>query len=277
MAVTAAVSIVAAVAAMSTVVAPVAQAGAAAVAQARFPQFQGNAAHTGVSKLESTLNTGNVSQLTLSWIGGIPGTLHFASPVVSNGSVYTTSREDGLVVFPQDGCGASTCDASWLGQTGGSAIATPAVANGFVYIDSQASLTSNDGRLNVFDANGCGAFVCQPLWQGIGGTGDPFLISSPAVTGGVVYAVSFGGTLFAFDASGCGQTTCQPLWTAQVGSQVDSSPAVGGGFVFVASTTGTLAAFDAGGCGAPQCDPLWTAQLGGGVDIASPTVALPPG
>jgi len=268
-----AMAIVSVVAAMTAVTAPVAKAGPAPQAQAKWPQFQGNAAHTGVNKLETTLNTGNVSGLTLSWIGGIPGFLNFASPVVANGSVFITSDDSGLVVFPQDGCGAQTCDLVWRGETGGTAIATPAVVNGLVYLDSQASPTSNDGRLNVFDANGCGAVVCQPLWQGIGGKGDPFLVSSPAVVGGVVYVVSFGGTLFAFDAAGCGQTKCQPLWTAQVGSQVDSSPAVGGGFVFVASTTGTFAVFDAGGCGAPQCDPLWTAQLGGGVDIASPTVA----
>jgi outer membrane protein assembly factor BamB len=252
--------------------APAAQAGPALVTQTRWPQFQGNAAHTGTNTSESTLNTENVGGLSLSWIGQFSGELNWASPVIANGSAYLTGGDGGLIVFPKDGCGSPICVPVWRGQTGPQAIATPAVVRGLVYVNSQASLTSNDGRLNVFFANGCGAEVCQPLWQGIGGD-LPFLVSSPAVSGGIVYVGSFDGKIYAFDAGGCGRRQCRPLWTGQVGTHLNSSPAVAGGFVYAGSTDGHFAAFDADGCGATECDPLWTATLGGSLDIASPTVA----
>ena len=137
---------------------------------------------------------------------------------------------------------------------------------------SQASFTSNNGRLNVFDATGCGADVCRPLWRGLGGS-EPFGASSPAVSGGVVYVGSTDGSLYAFDAAGCGHKLCRPLWTGSVGDQIQSSPAVAGGVVYVASFGGTVAAFDAAGCGAASCQPLWTADLGGRVHFASPAVS----
>jgi outer membrane protein assembly factor BamB len=238
---------------------------------ARWPQFQGVPNHRGVNPLEHTLRVANVSGLALSWIGLVPEDLDWASPVVARGNVYITGGDSGLVVFPATGCGAATCQPAWLGKTGPQAIAAPAVAGGLVFVDSQASFTSNDGRLNVFDADGCGSSVCQPLWKGIGGT-ESFLVSSPAVVGGRVYVGSYDGKVYAFDAAGCGSPTCLPLWTGQTGGPVDSSPAVAGGVVYVGSTDGAVYAFPAAGCGAAECSPLWRGQTGGSIDIASPTV-----
>jgi outer membrane protein assembly factor BamB len=252
--------------------APGAQAAAGPAAGASWSQFQGNAAHTGVNAKETILNTGNVANLELSWVGLVPDNLDWASPVIAGNSVYITGGDGGLIVFPKDGCSDSTCDPSWTGNTGPQAIATPAIVNGLAYVVSQANPTSNDGRLYVFDASGCGQSVCQALWKGIGGK-ESFLVSSPAVAAGVVYVGSYDGKVYAFDASGCRQRKCMPLWTGHVGQHVDSSPAVGGGMVYVGSTDGKLAAFDAKGCGASTCAPVWRAQRDGGIDIASPTVA----
>lgn len=256
--------------------APAAQAGPVPGAAARWQQFQGNAAHTGVNAKETTLNTGNVSKLRLKRIDGVFGTVDGSSPVVADGGVYVASSGAGLsgaglFVFSEAGCGHATCTPLWRGNTAPGNHAAPAVVNGLAYMTSQTSPFSNDGRLNVFDAHGCGADECEPLWKGIGGTES--FTSSPAVTGGAVYLGSFDGRLFAFDASGCGQAECQPLWTAKVGHRIDSSPAVAGGVVYIASTDGTLSAFDAAGCGASTCDPLWTAPLGGHVFFASAAVA----
>jgi hypothetical protein len=266
------VSLVSTVAVVAALAAPAAQAGP--MAGGSWSQYQGNPAHTGVVKGEHILNAGNVSGLQLSWVGQIPGQLDWSSPVIANGNVYIAGGSGGLVVFPQEGCGASTCDPSWQGDTGPQAEATPAVANGLVYITSQQSAMSNDGRLNVFDANGCGAPVCRPLWRGIGGD-DGFGVTSPAVADGIVYLGSYDGKIYAYDADGCGHHACPPLWTGQVGEHVNSSPAVANGVVYVGSGIGhaTFAAFDAAGCGASTCDPLWTAPLGKGSDIGSPTVA----
>ena len=219
-------------------VAPAAQAGAGPAAGASWPQFQGNAAHTGLNTRETTLDTTNVSGLELSWVGLVPGQLPWTSPVIVGDSVYIAGGHAGLVVFPKDGCGASTCDPSWIGDTGPQAEATPAVANGRVYVISQTTRHSNNGRLYVFDANGCGQPVCHSLWRGLGGTSRSG-ISSPAVAGGVVFVGSYDGMLYAFDANGCGATKCMPLWTAHVGDHVDSSPAVAGGMVYVGPTTAT--------------------------------------
>jgi outer membrane protein assembly factor BamB len=259
-----------AVSLLTIAVSPGAQAGAAA--GATWAQFQGNAAHTGLNTKETILDTGNVGDLELSWVGQVPGDLDWASPVIVDDSVYITGGDGGLVVFPKDGCGGSTCDPTWTGNTGPQAEATPAVVNGLVYVTSQANPTSNDGRLYVFDANGCGMPVCQALWKGIGGK-ESFLVSSPAVAGGVVFVGSYDGKLYAFDADGCGRHKCMPLWTGHVGQHVNSSPAVAGGMVYVGSTDGKLAAFDAHGCGAATCPPVWRAARDGGIDIASPTVA----
>ena len=245
---------------------------APAAVGARWPQFQGVASHRGLNPLETDLNVTNVSELALSWVGHVPGDLDWTSPVVMGDNVYINGGDAGLVVFPAAGCGAATCEPTWQGQTGPQAIAAPAVAGGIVFSVSQASFTSNDGRLNAFDAAGCGAPLCQPVWTGIGGT-ESFLVSSPAIARSTVYVGSFDGMLYAFDGRGCGSPTCQPLWTGQTGSPIDSSPAVAGGTVYVGSTNGRLSAFPADGCGSATCSPLWQGLTGGSIDIASPTIA----
>jgi outer membrane protein assembly factor BamB len=260
------------------IIVPAAQAGPGPGVAATWPQFQGNPAHTGFNETETTLNTGNVSGLRLQWVDGVFGTVDGSSPVISDGSVYIASAGAGLTggaglyVFSEGGCHHSPCTPTWRGDTGPNDSAAPAVVDGLAYVTSQATFFSNNGRLNVFDAAGCGADECKPLWEGLGGN-ESFLTSSPAVIDGVVYVGSFDGKLYAFDAAGCGAKHCRPLWTGRVGGDfINSSPAVADGVVYVASFDGTLAAFDAAGCGAASCDPLWTANLGGRVHVASPTV-----
>src|SRR5262249_14716682 len=63
--------------------APGAHAGAGPATGASWPQYQGNAAHTGLNTKETTLDTGNVADLQLSWVGQVPGQLDWASPVVT--------------------------------------------------------------------------------------------------------------------------------------------------------------------------------------------------
>ena len=139
--------------------------------------------------------------------------------------------------------GVPGCRAVWSGSIG--AVATvessPAVTNGVVYVGS------DDNKLYAFDADGCGAATCEPLWTATTG-GD--IDSSPAVANGVVYVGSEDNKLYAFDADGCGAATCRPLWTATTGGNVDSSPAVANGVVYVGSDDNKLYAFAADGCGA---------------------------
>jgi outer membrane protein assembly factor BamB len=116
---------------------------------------------------------------------------------------------------------------------------------------------SYDGRLYAFDAHGCGAVTCDPVWIGSAGG---HIDSSPAVADGVVYVGSTNGNLYAFPAEGCGGATCQPLWHGPTGGSIDiASPTVAGGVVLV-SGGDFVFAFPADGCGAATCDPLWKGQ-----------------
>src|SRR5207244_11760683 len=116
------------------------------------------------------------------------------------------------------------------------------------YVGSQTSYESAAGKLNGFDAHGCGQAVCKPLWRGLAGQ-QSILDSSPTVAGGVVYVGAFDHRLYAFDANGCGQRRCQPLWTGLTGGTIESTPTAVGDSILVGSDDGNLYAFPAAGCG----------------------------
>jgi len=114
-------------------------------------------------------------------------------------------------------------------KTGDIITASPAIANGLVFVGSQ------DYKLYAFAADGCGAATCEPLWASAS-TG--FLIeSSPAVANDIVYISSWDHKLYAYDIAGGGTLSCAPLWTSTpTGSILESSPTVAGVVVYVAPT-----------------------------------------
>ncbi|HEX9038284.1 MAG TPA: PQQ-binding-like beta-propeller repeat protein [Ktedonobacterales bacterium] len=124
---------------------------------------------------------------------------------VANNTIFVGGA--GLYAFPEGGCGASTCSPSWIGQTsepGQTANlmidSAPAVANGLVYAGAE------DGTVRAFNANGCGAASCPPVWNYCtAGSCTPSTaehFGSPVVLNGMVYIASYGGTLYAFKLSG---------------------------------------------------------------------------
>jgi outer membrane protein assembly factor BamB len=133
--------------------------------------------------------------------------------------------------------GARICDPVRSGAIGsnGTPDSSPAVANGVVYVGS------DDNKLYAFDADGCGAATCPPLWSTSAASGD--IDSSPAVANGVVYVGSDDDNLHAFDSDGCGAATCTPLRTLTTGGDVNPSPALGNKMVYVGSDDGRLYAF----------------------------------
>lgn len=101
-------------------------------------------------------------------------------------------------------------------------------------------LGTDDGRLYAFDAAGCGAATCEPLW-----TAAPAgpVRSSAAVADGTVYVGSDDGNMYAFAATGCKKkATCTALWQFTTGVPASSSPAVANGMVVVGAGD-TLYAF----------------------------------
>ncbi len=170
---------------------------------------------------------------------------------------------------------------SLTGTTGGAIYSSPVVSSGVAYV------TSDDGKLDAFDATGatnCAGVpnTCTPLWTAtiepsgaIAGSGSA-VSSTPAVANGSVFVGSTNGQLQAYDAAGvtgCSGSpkTCTPKWTATTGGAIYGSPTVSGNTLYIASTDGKLYAFDATGTtncsGSPKtCSPLWTASTGGAID-----------
>jgi outer membrane protein assembly factor BamB len=164
----------------------------------------------------------------------------------------------------------SSLQEQWTATVPSGFAARPAVANGVMFVGSNA------GELVALDANGvqnCSGTpkTCAPLWTGL--TGGAIDFSSPAVYGGVVYVGSEDGKLYAFDANGttnCSGTpkTCAPLWTAQTRAGIEASPTVAYGRVYVGSIDRQIYAFDAAGntncSGTPKtCAPMWSVPTAG--------------
>jgi hypothetical protein len=198
------------------------------------------------------------------------------SPMVANGEVYV-----GGDAFDANGvtnCSGTpkVCQPLWTVTLSVDVLDnTPAFANGVVYYTGGPTPSGGGvGQLYAFSADGttnCSGTptTCSPLWTATMPNG----VSSPAVSGGFVFAES-GNGLFAFDANGVTNcsgtpTTCSPLWTATlVGSPQALSLAVANGIVYVPSVGSGMQAFDANGVtncsGTPKtCAPLWSYSVGG--------------
>lgn len=236
-------------------------------------QFRFDASHTGNNRLEHTLDASNVANLSLGWQAQLGRLVFASSPAVVDGVVYIASEDGRLWAYPADGCGSDFCDAPlWQSVSLAQIIDSPTVADGIVYVGSQTSFDSNDGLLSAFDASGCGAPVCEPLWQGAAGK-ESILESSPAVGAGFVFVGAFDGALYAFPVRGCGRARCEPAWIGRTGGSIESSPTVGTDVVYIGSDDGKLYAFAARGCGRHACAPLWTGDLGGPVFSSTPALA----
>jgi outer membrane protein assembly factor BamB len=238
-----------------------------------WTQFRFDQKHTGFQPFETVLGPSNVPGLQLAWQARLGRLVSYSSPAVVGGLVYIGSSDGRLWAYPASGCGLDLCTTPLWNSTGlGQILDSPTVADGLVYVGSQTSDSSNNGKLDVFDASGCGKPVCAPKWQGKAGP-DSILQSSPAVVGGRVYVGSFDGKLYVFKAKGCGMKLCAPVWTGATGGPIESSPTVSGTKVFVGSNDGRLYAFPAAGCGQSTCSPLWTGDTGETIFDSSPAVS----
>ncbi len=160
------------------------------------------------------------------------------------------------------------CQPEWTAPVG-TAAATPAVAQGKVYVTSRTGAQT----MSAYDESGttnCSGspIVCQPLFTAPLPTGSGITDSSVDVSGGVAYVDATGG-LAAVDASGVtgcsgSPVVCQPLWTApNDGATLRTTPAVSNGRVYTAILGGVnqLAVWDAAGVtgchGSPtSCSPI---------------------
>jgi outer membrane protein assembly factor BamB len=178
---------------------------------------------------ENCSNAGNFRLCSPLWSAPVVG---FPSPVVSGGTVYARNG-DAVAAYASDVRGP---DQQPLWQA-------PVAAPSLLAVDPAADATrlfvgSSDGSLKAFDAAGCGAASCDPLWQAEVGA----QVGVPLVANGVVFAGSADGRVHAFDAGGCGAATCEPLWTATVPG-TPSTTIVANGRLIVLTTTHELVVF----------------------------------
>ena len=120
--------------------------------------------------------------------------------------------------------------------TPGSQPATPTVSSDLIVVGAP------DGFVHAYDANGCGAALCAPLWSGDAGAG---IATSPAIGNGLVFVGTTAGTVVAFVAAGCGDVNCDPTATGVVKTQspITGGPVFGQGSVVVGTADGHLTAF----------------------------------
>jgi PQQ-like domain len=133
------------------------------------------------------------------------------------------------------------CDPLWFGATQGGVGAASALAGGRLFV------TGWDGRLSVFDPEGCGRFQCDPLWTG---TRLGQLASTPAIAGGLVFVGyrdegtgTTAGAVAAFPIEGCGARTCKPIWSMATGGASTSAPVISRGMLFVSGEDRLVHAF----------------------------------
>ena len=246
---------------------------------------------------------------TIRWMFQTAGHNVWAGPAVAGGVVYVGGDDQNLYALD-----AGTGTKLWSFNAGTPILNAPAVVNGVVYLGAGAlyALSASDGRqlwsglataagvsaspavfggrvfvgaytpgvrgtpnFYAFNAPGCGAAYCAPLWSAVVGL-PPASIgeldgiqSSAAVDAGSVYVGGPDGKLYALDPSNGAVRWAGPTHGSQVTPQqpnptpIESSPAVANGVVYVSSFDGFLYAYAASGCGATSCPWLFAASLDG--------------
>jgi outer membrane protein assembly factor BamB len=178
-----------------------------------WPHFRFDKKHTGYQPFETTLSKQTIPNAGLLWQADLGGELVFlSSPAVVDGIVYIGEIDGTLLAYDANGCGGQICTAPlWQSSYLAEIVDSPTVANGIVYVGSQTSFDDGSGKLNAFDAKGCGQDVCEPLRQGKAGKYTSY--SSPTVWKGHVFIGSADGYLYVFNAAIVGPN---PIGMAQM-------------------------------------------------------------
>ena len=146
------------------------------------------------------------------------------SPLLAYGSVFVAGEEAGLVAFDVRGCGAEVCPPLWSSSVRSRSLFQIAAGDGQVYAVLPAPAESgSDLALYAFAASGCGAAVCEPVWQFPLGDG---VTSAPAFDAHRVFLPTTNG-FYAFDAA-----HGSIAWRMNMGEPAGASPAIAYGSVF---------------------------------------------
>ncbi len=266
---------------------------------ANWSQYGFTATNTRLNPYETAINATNVSQFAVAWTFHIPtstGLFIHNIPSVHDGSIYFSTIADNTTYRKNASTGAqvwsvqtpnyptgeaapaisssaiptvyttgyylralltSSGGTRWAANTQYEALAAPTLANNVVYVTDTATAS-----LTAFNADGCGQWWCNALWQYTDSLGS--IVGTPAVANGLVYVGTITGKLIVLDAS-----TGALKWTGTIatGSSFGpGAPVVDNGMVYIAAgglyaSSSTLYAFPATGCGSATCAPSWSAAV----------------
>ncbi len=122
-----------------------------------------------------------------------------SSPSYKDGTIFVGSRDSNLYAID-----ASTGNLKWKTQTSGFVDSSPAISNDVVYFGSRNNfiygLDANTGKL---------------LWRNSTGQNDNDYITSPAISGNMLYAVTHSGVVYAYSGVGVQATQATPATTAK--------------------------------------------------------------
>ena len=203
------------------------------------PMFRGNLTHTGVYDAAGLAKVARIK-----WKFVTKGQV-ISSPAIANGLAYVGSTDGNLYAVDVES-GAQ----KWKFETHVRVTSSPAIAGGVVYFGSYDgkfyALDAATGQLKwKFQTAGERRFAGKHL-HGSQPDGesmpDPFdlFLSSPAVTGGVVYFGSGDGNVYALDAA-----SGKLKWKFQTADVVHASPAIANDTLFIGSWDSYFYALDA--------------------------------
>ena len=157
------------------------------------------------------------------WVTNLHQFAGATAPVLSPGEstlyVGTSGAGEGHTMFALD---AATGAIEWSTDVGHQITASPALADGVLYVPTASGLVAMDDDGTI-------------RWRS---RSTGWISGQPAVAGGVVYTGAVDGTVRAFDTAGCaGSATCDDVWSATTGNPVISAPIVSGGRLYVVSAT----------------------------------------
>ncbi len=146
-------------------------------------------------------NDGNIYALTtakgtLKWKYSMGSNIQ-SSPSYKDGTIFVGSRDSNLYAID-----ARTGNLKWKSQTAGYVDSSPAISNDVVYFGSRNNL------IYALDAN-----TGKLLWRNSTGQNDKDYITSPAISGNTLYAVTHSGVVYAYSGVAVQATQATPTAT----------------------------------------------------------------
>jgi outer membrane protein assembly factor BamB len=220
-----------------------------------WPQFQGNARHTGAERGEDSVTRANVGQLRVAWTADLPSASDNSEVVVTGGVAYAAAG-DTVTAFD-----ATSGTQLWQALLPGSVLGTPSVQRGLVLVAISETIGPRHHIKSLVEALSSAAGVS--VWmRPVSALTTPSLASSTTITTTADRAYV---TLGSGQVEAIGISHGNKIWQSAVlpGCSL-SQPSAAGGLLIVGGGGGYVSALK-GSDGAVA----WQDTLGGGCGAAA--------